>query len=507
MRSESSTKSVNGSANTLSRKASTRSTVSTLSTTSHVSVSIIGTIPFGRLQLHQGSEDSCSETTETNMMDSITEEVNCNNCTERGDAFVLLDFPEKFIIGHDDMAITTSTDRLLGFRDIPRGAHFLWVQLPDAPCRCGYWYITGEKGKVRVKQWDPYNEVLGDPASNFEYHSQRANIESTYPKLKPYDIRGGPGVSGGSKLWPLLTDAITGPFLDRITSKKDVDAWLVDSSDCVKTDVSSEPLPESLHADNMTATKAFKRVVGSELNFLFMQDFRDLELLDDDRLMSSDVEDTSGRVLEVLNDKDKVTTEEDVVAELQFTFATGTHLSMMTCLEQWWSIVLKIMLRSYRLATLRPRLCARLIKTLYAQLMYTETCVKSTLEEGEEDAAGKKGPSGDRLLYQLRPIRRTRLRRALARYKKMTTKILGESTGGITPEQEQLLKEFESLEAWLLNLGWDLRSDDDSDNDRLGVANNKGFMGDEEEDDDDLPVVVMLDENGKEMGLVSFDRD
>ncbi|KAL2020378.1 hypothetical protein VTK56DRAFT_8507 [Thermocarpiscus australiensis] len=501
-----------------------------VSVKSHVSLRAIGTIPYGQLRVHQ-DEASDSEVTEKETATSGLEEAEPHPppaCLEKGDVFRILDLPSDFVVGLDAIAMTTNQS-LPGFREIPPGAHFLWVQQPGGVSRCGYWFVTGAQGIVRLKQWDGYNEVLGEPASQFEARDQRANIEAVYPTLKPYALlerkdsapalRGAPsnGTPGWAPrthpdweqspvlLWRVLTEAISSEFLGRITGKRGVNEYLVDSTDWAG-DLS--------RGDSLSASRAYVAGVSSELNFLFAQDFRDLQLLDRGP-MKARVSDTSARVQALLSNNSNPITERDILAELQFTFITGLHLSSSACLEQWWNLVLKIVLRAYSLAVSRPALARDLLQTLHAQLFYAEHHVGSSsssstttappeqqdsADDGTEGSSSSSsatdGPGSDRVVYQYKPQNREKLRLMLAQYKRRLNELLLGLGGRITPAQQAVGRAFEDLEAWLWRYRWDLRGEDRPERDRVDVADS--------EDEDDPPVVVELDEAGREVGLVSF---
>ncbi|KAG7290211.1 hypothetical protein NEMBOFW57_000209 [Staphylotrichum longicolle] len=265
------------------------------------------------------------------------------------------------------MAVTTSRS-LLGFRDIPPGAHFLWVQQLSGVSRCGYWFVTTRQGTARIKQWDGYNEVLGKPGSPPRARNQEDNIEAVYPVLQPYTLYthkdnaakslGGTHPAWArspASLWQALTSAISTESLARITGEQDVQEYLVDSMDCPK---------DARHSASPTSTTKFDAdPINNKLTFLFSQDMRDLQILD---LQPSSARnaDTSARVLALLT----TTADQAILADLQFTFLTGTHLGNPACLEQWWNLVLKIVLRAYTLALTRPQLARDLLRTLHAQL-------------------------------------------------------------------------------------------------------------------------------------------
>ncbi|KAK3301651.1 AAR2 protein-domain-containing protein [Chaetomium strumarium] len=278
-----------------------------------------------------------------------------------------------------------------------------------------------------------------------------------------------------ARLWCTLTSAISTQSLRRLFGKGGVREYLIDSVD--------------------------------SLNFLFAQDFRDLQILDVGP-PESRVPDTSARVEALLLDSvDGPVTERDILAELQFTFLTGTHLGNPACLEQWWNLVLQIVLRAYSLAISHPLLAKGLLQTLFAQLFYTEHYVGSSSPSSpspladQPDGRGTKkdGPNSDRPIYQYRPRLKEKLRQVLSQYKRKLQELLLSRNGHVTPAQQAVGKVFEELEAWLWQFDWNLRG-----NHTPGRENIMPEMVDSDEEDDGQPVVVELDEEGREVGLVSF---
>ncbi|KAM7192794.1 AAR2 domain containing protein [Naviculisporaceae sp. PSN 640] len=492
-----------------------------LSVKSCNSVRAIGTIPFGQLIVSPEQQESERS---THKLDRIAEEKRLqvaqsrSRCLEHGDIFRLLELPRNFIVGHDEIAFLTAKPGDDGFRDIAPGPHFLWVQqlssrqegdaqqLGDqhgpAP-RCGYWYVTKQPGQIRVKQWDKYNEILGDVASQCEEDELKANLDSIYPTLRKYQLPGpsqhGKVLSGPfpattqTSLWNQLTWAVSEPFLARVTRKRHVHEWLVDSSDCVNGDT-------HLSLYHSTASRAYKAAVSSELDFLFSQDFADLDLLDSRvKAQVADPTDTSSRVLTLLQNEQESITERDIIAELQFTYVTGTQLGNSACLEQWWELVLKIFLRSWDLIRLRPKLCREFLRTLHAQLIHTAGYVESPEENDRETTQGL---NNEKPIFSTHLKNKRKLRRALSIYKRRLDETLLGLKDEVPGDMLEVGKAFEELEAWLWKYKWDLRSElVDSEPD------GGSDQGDENDgdDDDDLPVVVELDENGRERGLVSFD--
>lgn len=430
---------------------------------------------------------------------------------QNGDVFRVLGLPDNFIVGLDAMAMTTNRS-LPGFRDIPPGPHLLWVQQPDGVSRCGYWFVTEAQGLARIKEWSRYDEVLGEPVSQFEAAGREDDMASTYPTLQPYtlhDRREGNSIATGgtlpswaqspAHLWKTLTSAISPEALARITGKQGVTEYLVDSIDCAR---------DTRRGENSSGVAG----ASNQLNFLFTQDFRDLQVLDLSS-MKARVADTSARVQALLltgTTNNNPPTERDILAELQFTFLTGTHLSNAACLEQWWNLVLKVVLRAYSLAVTRPRLASDLLQTLHAQLLYTEHYLGSASAtqpnhgDGDGDGNGgrgsKDGPSGDRPIFQYKPQCKAKLHQMLAEYKWQLNKLLRGLDGHqVAPEQEAVSRAFGELEAWLWRFGWDLRGASGSER----VEADMLPLGSDDEEDEQ-PVVVELDDEGREVGLVSF---
>jgi A1 cistron-splicing factor AAR2 len=280
-----------------------------------------------------------------------------------------------------------------------------------------------------------------------------------------------------------LTSAISNHSLSRITGTQNVSEFFVDSMDSAK-DTSR-----------------------GQLNFLFTQDFRDLQVLDVGSLQPR-VADTSPRIQAFLSNpttSSSSSTEQDILAELQFTFLTGTHLGSPACLDQWWNLALKLVLRAYSLPLSHPRLARDLLQTLHAQLFYTEHYLGSSSStdaraDHRHDDNKMDGPSSDRPIFEYKPQNRGKLRQMLVEYKRRLNELLQGLGVPATSEQEAVGRVFEELETWLWRCGWDLRSGH-----RIpGGDKGDGHVPDSDEEEDEQPVVVELDEAGREVGLVSF---
>lgn len=534
-----------------------------------------------------------------------------------GHVFLILDLPAHSTVGCDAKAIrttatpaTTTTageeDRrapaaagfsFQGIRDIPPGTHFVWVSEPNATMsRCGYWFVTAPEREcqVRVKQWDKFNEVLVDPASQFESRHHRENIAKLYPHLLPYGFTGTGtkaqqqrGSQDEAELWERLTCCITENVLARVRGKTTTAAaaaaghasateWLFDTSDTAAGETSGVVGPAGAGAVAGPRT-VYQNLVGStgELHFLFPDGDVDLheyigrrdntttttnnEQVDD----AAAGPDTSLDILRLVDTPGTGVTGEDLVGELQLTFLTGLHLTNLSCVDQWWHLVLKVFLRAHKLLVWRPSLSLLFLRTLHAQVVYNEeyiagggdtpsssstkgtaatntSAATTTVEQeiaaevqheygGGTTFAGAANNNNNKddagldktSLLDMVPGNKKKLRAALTRYKRRMNELFldAQKKTTLTPEQTAVGHVFAEMEAWFWRLGWDLRTDhvdqrrkartwrtrDEGDGEDGDEDEDEDEEGDEyDEDDEYKPVIVNLDENGREIGMVSF---
>lgn len=520
-----------------------------ISLRSHTSIPVVGHFPLGSLRVHKAMDSprlqppgTLTQPEDPNMPPLERSSAAATGEHEltaesRGDVFLILDLPADSTVGCDARAFGAGTSGTFqGICDIPPGAHFIWISVPNTMSRCGYWFVSeGGGGEVRVKQWDRFNEVLVEPASNFESRDHRANIAALYPQLVPYGYGGGADTTtttttavrpaqasdeDEAQLWQRLTSCISPRLLARVVRGK-VDSsapsaaheWLVDTSDSAAGDAG---FPQ-------TRTSALHQTLvggAGELHFLFPDGDVDVHAHDATATGGTTTPDTSDDIERLA---DALGTGGDLVGELQFAFLTGLHLGNLACVEQWWHLVLEIVLRAHRLVASRPGLARALVAVLHAQLVYDE---KYIVNEFEDDAAPRReygGPPGgggaSTSILDIVPGNRRRLRAALTLYKRRMNEILlpsgtdDETSGGgrrtITDEQAEVGRAFEEIEAWFWKFGWDLRTDYVGEK-RKNVGGSEelggqgGGMG-YAEDDEYRPVIVELDEQGREVGLVSFD--
>lgn len=465
--------------------------------------------------------------------------------SSEGDAFLILDLPKHSTVGCDARAIGTGASEFKGIRGIPPGAHFVWVSEPNAMSRSGYWFVTGaDGGRVRIKQWDKYNEVLIQPASQFEMRDLSENIASLLPQLVPYGYgsneeeespsasavrptsktrQAGTGNGDGAEMWRRLTSSIGEGLLSRVTGKRDVGEFLVDTSDTAKGE-SGVFFPQ-------TTTRTYKTVAGTgELDFLFPEG--DVDLLGGVGGSGSGEPDTTASILRLLDTPGTGVTGPDLLGELQFTFLTGLHLSNLSCVDQWWHLVLRVILRAHDLTLRRPALARDLIRTLHAQVVYNEEYIAGggagarKEDDDEEEEVGVPRPRHEyggadahgTSILDIAPGNKRKLRGALTLFKRRLDEILLNLPGAqITAEQAAVGQAFADMEAWFWKFGWDLRVDAASARRKAAAAGRDeegyddddddgelGRDGDDDDDDDYQPVIVDLDEDGREVGLVSF---
>ncbi|KAI8966768.1 A1 cistron-splicing factor [Daldinia sp. FL1419] len=413
-----------------------------------------------------------------------------------GDVLILDDLPAGFTIGCDTMSFSTKKP-FPGFRDIPAGAHLIWVAPSElTSSRSAYWIVTPERdesepGEVYVKQWDKFNEVLSDPASQAEDRFQKEALQQIFPSLSPYQLRATssgvllapprrdaeqlPSFLSNENIWSQLTSAINTDLLNRITGKSQR-SWQVTTQDSVagETTLAEEA---RLYASGKT-----------QLRFTFPMNAPLISPKATGQERTSQALDPTPFVLETLADRPL----EDLVGELSFAFLSGMHLGNYSCLEQWWFYTTNLVFRSYALATLQPRLTRHLIQTFHAQLVYNDRYLE-----------------GD--VLDMMPSNARKLQRSLTTYASRLDELFQALGDGATPDEFLVQDAFADLEAWLKSrLGWDLRAEYVRSGtlmleDGEMVDAEMSDFEDEDERGEFAPVVVELDGGGNETGLVSWD--
>lgn len=198
-----------------------------------------------------------------------------------------------------------------------------------------------------------------------------------------------------------------------------------------------------------------------------------------------------------------------LLGELQFAFLTGAHLGNFSCLEQWHFLVNKLVFRAHGLAAARPRLARDLIRTFHAQLAYADRFLENGGGVDVLDMVSADGKAAHAM------------EKTLVTYKGRLEEVLGGRRrvgggGGGGEDEEEMMdavgQAFAALETWLRRRrGWDLRADsylrvgDVMLEDGEVVQAEREDFEDEDERGEFAPVVVGLDELGRQADLVSWD--
>ena len=213
-----------------------------------------------------------------------------------------------------------------------------------------------------------------------------------------------------------------------------------------------------------------------------------------------------------------------LLGEQQLAFLTGAHLGNFSCLEQWHFGLSRVALRAHGLAARRPGLARDLLRALHAQLAYADLCLEGDVLEALVSDPGYHQPG--------RGHAKGGLRRALTTYRARLEEMKGASAradeknenkdrdgdGGGKEEMvvglEEVATAFADLEAYLgRRRGWDLRADAYLRSGDLMLEDGEVVrdveldeFADEDERGEFAPVVVGLDELGRQTDLVSWDR-
>ena len=417
-----------------------------------------------------------------------------------GDVFVLHHLPANFTVGCDATSFN-SAQPFPGFRDIPAGAHLIWVAPSESTSsRNGYWICTPEKhdsqpGHVYVKEWDIYHEVLRDPIGRGEELLQDGRLEQIFERLSPYHLRAAstesshalalsqgeeppPDLLGDQNIWYQLTFAIHPGLLNRVVGQAE-NTWHVTTTD-------------SVAGDTGLAKEAQLYSSGtSHLRFTFPMDSRLINPEATGAERTRQALDPSGWIIEKLEGPETDLRPEDLLGEFQFAFIVGMHLGNFPCLEQWFFLATQLIFRSYSLTVDRPQQARNLIQAFHAQLLYNGRYLQDDVLE-------------------LMPEEARKLRLALTTYKARLGEKLQALGDQCTSDHQSVGMAFSSLESWLLRFGWDLKGDYvRSGNVMLEdgevVEAELSDFEDEDERGEFAPTVVEM-ENGTEAGLLSWDK-
>ncbi|KHO01172.1 AAR2 domain containing protein [Metarhizium album ARSEF 1941] len=409
-----------------------------------------------------------------------------------GDVAVILDLPEVFLVAYDSVSFTAHN--FAGVRDIPPGPHFFWVAHPSGvAARAGVWLLGSEsQDHVHVVQWDSYNEVLTE-ATRSESRNSAENMPNIHAQLIPYPdpsrLAQGPGrlsvsqMESNRSIWAQLTTHVNATILNRITGPQ-VGGWIVHTLDRAQGALQFSP---EVELERAVPNKNLQR---RELNFTFETTTRlfSIESLGAER--TQEAMDPSVYLMSQIEDPDKNLAYEDLVGEFQFSFIVGVHLGNDASLEQWWFMLLKLLVKSHLLLQEQPLLVASMWRTVAAQITYSSQWMESSVLDNTESRCRE-------------------LRIGLIVYKRRMEEFLSDDENVVTSDHLSVSTAFSRLEAVLTDLGWDLSGDylrkgvvmmEDGEQVELELTDLEA----EDERGEWAPELVELDEDGRERGLISW---
>lgn len=481
----------------LSKSSSTSTNRSTRSAKSVHSVHAVGNFPLGSLRVHSPSPTRAPS-------------VDTHECLKSGDVVVIRDIPAGSLFGYDTRSFTiAATDNFQGIRDIPPGPHFVWGSSASNTSRTGFWIMSAKRssdeyGEIHVKKWSSYAETLSEEVSAAEVRIQKGCVPEILDKLQKYSIsnpsKSNPLSFSGvaqlyaedSNIWTHLTSAMKGALLTKITGKS-WNHWQISSSDDYKA-----PRQTSLPDDPMD----FRR--DEVLRFIFPRSDRTFSDGSLGRDRTEQAMDTSSHIKSVIASQCTFEDQDEIIGEMQFCYVTGMILGNLACMEQWAHII-KVLFRAYRLVLELPVFFRKAIQAFHAQLIYDEEGLDSSILDHDPTLSGD-------------------LKKLLTVFKRRLSELLLDEGNHLTDDQNAVGKAFGELESWLWKWGWDLRSNyvrsgklqledgefvdaelaDFEDEDERGKESciYRGWLDADRIVGEYAPVMVDLDEEGREKGLI-----
>lgn len=467
------------------------------STKSTQSVQALGSYPLGSLRIHSGD---------------VQEEPNPSpSCLQSGDVVIVTGVPEESFFGYDTVSFDIGKDgHFEGIRELPPGPHFIYGGSKSGiSTRNGFWIISrqrqlGEPGNVFVKRWDKYTETIEEEVSAAEVRIQKDNVPLVFDKLMPYNIRAAsaqeitqPKIGSATNpdhvdshaTWQNLTSAIKGEMLSRITGRE-WNEWKVSSMDDCKPTTSIVDDPRA-HTRIHLASNRANGVTGIDhgLTFIFSPGSRTFSSTAVGRARSEQAMDTTSYIRTLVADRCTLGGQDEVIGELQFCYLTGMLLGNIRCMEQWAYIV-KLLFKAFRLAAEEPLFFTKIIEAFHAQLIYDDEYLEGSILDHDDNLQNE--------LTAVLTIFKSRL----------TEQLLGKGDA-LSKQEIELGETFERLEAWLWKWGWDLRGNYvragkiQLEDGEYVDAEMEDFE-DEDERGEYAPVIVELEEDGREKGMVRW---
>ncbi len=265
-------------------------------------------------------------------------------------------------------------------------------------------------------------------------------------------------------------------MLTKITGGKAWNKWHVSSSHDYKSDHGPQP-PTAFTKDEV-------------LTFIFPKDTQTFSLQAIGRERTEQVMDTTAHVAAVIHDRCTFEDPDEVVGEIQFCYVTGMLLGNIACLEHWGHVV-KIVFQAIQLTLAYPIFFKKFIKAVHAQLIYDNTGVDGSILDHD-------GSLGEDLKIILIKFK--------SRFNQL---VLSQEV--LTDDQQAVCQAFEEFESWLWKFrdGWDLRGHYvrsgmmQTEDGEFVDAETTDFEA-EDERGEFAPVMVELDEDGREKDLIRF---
>jgi A1 cistron-splicing factor AAR2 len=471
------------------KKSNSRSTME--SNASVNSVHALGALPLGSLRPHHVNLEQGQKSPS-------------HDCLASGDVVIVSGVPTGALFGFDSISFSVGANgHFEGIRDIPSGPHFIYGSSSAMSTRNGFWIMserraTGDRGEIFVKHWDTYNETLEDEVSTAEVRIQKENVPKVFKSLMPYSNKADSATISDSLtkafgteeqiIWQRLTFAIKGAMLSSITGNR-WNKWQISSTNERKP---TEWKPSDARTNKVldAASDRSELMSGKDmvLTFAFPQTGNTFSSDVVGRARTEQATDTSAHIMAVIDDR-CMEDEDWVVGELQFCYITGMTLGNMTCLEQWAHLV-RVVFKAFRLSLDRPILFRKIIETVHAQLIYDDDGFEGSIfdhDEGLQDG----------------------LKILLTIFKSRLNEQLLAKGSGLTDDQEAVGKAFEAFESWLWKWDWDLRgnylrSGKIQLEDGEYVDAELAELQAEDERGEFAPVMVELEEDGREKGLLSW---
>lgn len=469
---------------TLSKSSSNRSEKSAKSVRS---VHAVGSYPLGCLRLHSPSPTPTSTRNQPDVS------------LKSGDVFIVRDVPAGSLIGYDTIAFTVKVNESFdGVKDIPPGVHFIWGGSNTSSLRNGFWIVSSsraseEYGTIHVRRWDKESEVIEEEVSKAEIRIQKEGLSEIFDKLQPYMIST-PSATAVAlaqqaaqptqfaakdpNLWLRLVSSVTGSLLNRITGNKGWNNWQVCSV--------HDHLHKTPSGSNPEITMDYRDEVLRFTIPQYKRTFSDESL---GRARTEQAMDSTSHILKIISKNCSHENADEIVGEIQFCFITGMLLGNVACMEQWTHVV-KMVFGAYDLVLQMPDFFRKFIEAVHAQFIYDD-----------------EGLEGSILDYE--PSLSDDLKLILTKFKARLNEMLLELGAKITCEQSAVGKAFGELETLLWKWDWDLRANYvrsgkyQLEDGQWIDAELKDFQA-EDERGEFAPVMVELDDDGREKGLIHF---